>query len=530
MLIRRLAILIGAGIAVLSPVAAAQPPAAPPQPTAGPPQPTAGYTTKNAWSFVSAPGLTPPKLIATRPIRAKQLDPGYFMLSSFKNLTQTKTPMAGQGGPLLLDNRLRPVWFQPDCPNQTACASQDIWSQDLEQQTFEGKPVLSWWQGALSAVGVSETGKLYVVDQHYRTVATLVGADGWIVDSHDLVISGHNAWVTMTRRIPMNLVPYGGSAQGSIIDTPVQEYDLRTGALLYTWDPLQHIPLSDSYQPLIPGIPWDAYHINSIQLGHGTFLAGFRNTWAAYQVNIKTQAIEWTLGGKHSSFRFGRGAAFSWQHNVVLGPHGIVSAFDDECCAITGVKNGAAQFMAPNGAARGLVLALNLRKHTASLVRQYVRGKRFHVYFTGSMQLLPSGNAVVGWGSAPFFTEYSRSGKVLLDAQWPNPDLSYRADARLTQSWVGRPFYPPSGAVGTGRHRTTVYASWNGATGVQVWQVLAGRDAKHLKLVASAPANGFETAIRLRRSYRAYKVRAVDSHGHLLRSSGVFPTPPGPKS
>ena len=45
-----------------------------------------------------------------------------------------------------------------------------------------------------------------------------------------------------------------------------------------------------------------------------------RNTWAAYLVNIDTGKIEWTLGGKHSSFKFGPGAAFQWQHDVALQP------------------------------------------------------------------------------------------------------------------------------------------------------------------------------------------------------------------
>ena len=70
--------------------------------------------------------------------------------------------------------------------------------------------------------------------------------------------------------------------------------------------------------PRVPtnGFPWDAYHVNAIDLaGNGTFLVSMRNTWAAYLVNIDTGKIEWTLGGKRSSFKFGPGAAFQWQHD-----------------------------------------------------------------------------------------------------------------------------------------------------------------------------------------------------------------------
>ncbi len=68
-----------------------------------------------------------------------------------------------------------------------------------------------------------------------------------------------------------------------------------------------------------------------------------RNTWAAYLVDIATGKIEWTLGGKRSSFKFGPGADFQWQHDVALAPGSSAGAprsritmFDDHCCQLTG--------------------------------------------------------------------------------------------------------------------------------------------------------------------------------------------------
>jgi hypothetical protein len=43
----------------------------------------------------------------------------------------------------------------------------------------------------------------------------------------------------------------------------------------------------------------------------------------------------------------------------------------------------------------------------------------------------------------------------------------------------------------------TAYASWNGATEVASWQVLAGSSPSTLKPAASAARTGFETAIPL---------------------------------
>ena len=70
------------------------------------------------------------------------------------------------------------------------------------------------------------------------------------------------------------------------------------------------------------------------------------------------------------------------------------------------------------------------------------------------MQVLPNRDALVGWGSEPYFSEYSPSGQ-LLDVRWPGSESSYRA--LFTNTWVGKPDYPPSGAV----QGDTVYASWN---------------------------------------------------------------------
>ena len=74
--------------------------------------PIAAYTTKGAWTFVSAPNLHPPQLGTTQKTQFSKLAPGYFMTANFKNLA-LKQPMTGQSGPLILDHNLQPVWFDP---------------------------------------------------------------------------------------------------------------------------------------------------------------------------------------------------------------------------------------------------------------------------------------------------------------------------------------------------------------------------------------------------------------------------------
>jgi hypothetical protein len=143
------------------------------------------------------------------------------------------------------------------------------------------------------------------------------------------------------------------------------------------------------------------------------------------------------------------------------------------------------------------------------------------------MNVLPNGNALVGWGSQPYFSEYSKTGQLLLDAVWPGKDLSYRAE--FSSNWVGTPYFPPSGAARKVKGKVTVYASWDGATQVTSWKVLAGSNPNHLPVVATKGKSGFETAIALAKSAKVYKVQAFDAKGHLLRTSKAFSVPK-PKS
>ncbi len=470
--------------------------------------PLGAYTTHDAYSYVSAPGLRPPIIRSTVPTKSNKLAPGYILTANFYDLNHP--PMVGQSGPLILDNTLQPVWFRP-------VPKADV-AGNLSLQLYEGKPVLTYWQGQITNTGATETGEDVIVDQHYRPIATLHATGGWVITLHEIVIRGHDAWVTANKNIPMNLSKYGGAYNGALIDSAVQEYDLRTGKLIYSWDALDHIPLNDSRASLpTNGFPWDAYHVNSINLpGDGTFLVSMRNTWGAYKVNIATGAVEWTLGGRHSTFKLGKGADFQWQHDVVVYPgSSLLTLFDDHCCQIT----GGGTYVSPASYSRGLVLKLDQRTHTAKLAGEYTHGSNFNAEYMGSLEPLPNGNEFVGWGSAPFFSEYDSSGNLLLDARLPGSDITYRA---TVEPWVGTPLYPPAGAARKAAGHTTVYASWNGATEVKSWRVLGETRAGAQARVGSAAKSGFETAIRVPPGYKSFRVQALDAHGRTIGTSNAF--------
>jgi len=473
-------------------------------------KPIARYTTKGAWSFVSEPKLHPPKLAPDISVSYRKLAGGDFFLTNFRNVN-LNSPMVGQSGPMILDNHLRPVWFLP--------IGTHLLSADLKLQTYNGKPALSWWQGTISRVGETLSGQLVLVDNTYKQVAKITAPSPWVISLHDAVVQGTNVWVTVYRQVSQSLTKYHGPAKGTVLDSAFQEYDLKTGKLLYTWDALGHIPLSDSYASIVKKTPWDAYHVNSLQLvSSNEMLVSMRNTWAAYLVDTTTGKTIWTLGGKHSSFK--PKTPYHFQHDVELHHGDVVSAFDDNCCNQTGPS----AFDKPFGPSRGVVLKLDFKHHTVSQSAQYKHGTLVSA-FLGNTQLLSNGNVVIGWGSQPLFSEYSRKGKLLDDVKWPSPDQSYRA---YVEKWTATPYFPPSGAVKTKSGRTTVYASWDGATEVASWEVMGGSSATSLKVVAKAGKSAFETAIALSKSYKFYKVLALDKQKKVLGTSSLFPTTSGP--
>ena len=172
-----------------------------------------------------------------------------------------------------------------------------------------------------------------------------------------------------------------------------------------------------------------------------------------------------------------------------------------------------------NPFSRGVILQLNYRRHKATLVLQFARSTSTSAQSEGSVQTLPNGNVFVGFGSEPFFSEFSSRGRLLLDGSLPADDGTYRS---YRFPWSATPRTPPAVAVQrTGPSSVSVFASWNGATDVASWRVLAGASPASLARVATVRRTGFETRIDLASSASSFAVRALDSKGRVIGRSGA---------
>ncbi len=126
-----------------------------------------------------------------------------------------------------------------------------------------------------------------------------------------------------------------------MVDGVVQEIDIKTGKLLFQWDSAGRVPYSDSHAPMPqPGQPSDWFHINAVHLDtDGNLLISSRFTWTIYKVNLRTGAMMWQLGGKHSTFAIkaapgqqldSAGEIFAFQHDPEALGGGEYTVFDNE--------------------------------------------------------------------------------------------------------------------------------------------------------------------------------------------------------
>lgn len=454
--------------------------------------------------FVTRPDLTPAALSIAHHERAGGTSPEYFILAP------AGYPHTGPGVPglMILDRRGGIVWY---APNHGFPASQGEGRTDLKVQSYRGKPVLTWWQGKIIK-GYGE-GRVVIADTSYRPIATLNAGNGLQVDLHEFVISPQDtALITAYRPRTTDLSAIGGPKKGVALSGVVQEIDIATGKVLFEWDSLDHIPVTDTYAPFAGGTkaaPFDYLHINSIAIApDGDLLLSARDTSAIYKVSRPSGKVAWQLGGKQSSFQMGPGATFWFQHHITPLDASTVSIFDD---------GGAPP--QKESQSRAILLDLDTSAMTATLRQSYTHPAGLAAANQGSMQVLADGRVLVGWGNLPYFSEFAADGTLLLDGHFPVGDQSYRA---FTADWTGHPADKPAVAARVNpAGGSVVCASWNGSTELDRWTVLAGKTPDSLQKVGSQRRAGFETMITVNTKGPYFAVTADDASGHALARSAA---------
>lgn len=424
-------------------------------------------------TFVTEPAFKVPTLTV---LNRSSPSPGLLFVTTLTG--------PGQRGPMILDDRGKLVWFKK---------TKNV-AINFRRQIYKGRPVLTWWEGTISNIGTGE-GEGVIVDSTYKEIARVRAGNGLAADVHELLITPEGtALITIYAEKTIDLTPIGGPAAHPTLDSIIQEVDIATGKVLFQWSSLDHVAIQDSWSPILA--PFDYFHINSVDIDlDGNLLVSARNTWGVYKLERKTGAVIWRLGSKTTDFELGPGVLFMYQHDARGHADGTITLYDD--------GSGDATHQS-----RAIRIGLSMADRRAVLLQEFVHPNPITAAAMGNAQFLSNGNVVVGWGTAPFVTEFGPLGDVLFDASFDGGAWNYRA---FKNTWTARPAHPPSIAVKRRGAGATVYASFNGSTETAYWTVLGGPARKALRPLTTVRATNFETPVRLARAPEHLAVRALDA-------------------
>lgn len=267
--------------------------------------------------------------------------------------------------------------------------------------------------------------------------------------------------------------------------------------------------------------PFDYFHINSVdkdENGRHLISSRYLNTVTCIE---STGEVCWTLGGKRNEFADlsnGTATSFKWQHPARWRGENTVSVFDNQAYD---------RASADADRSRGMLIHVRPDEKTATLLQSFPNPRGILSLSQGSMQLLPSGNVLLGWGLAPGFTEYSSTGEVLCDAHFgafAMRNMGWVTSYRVFKAaWVGRPRTRPEIRLTFGKQKKkTAFVSWNGATQISFWR-LESTEKQHAAEdnefvhVQTVPKKGFEGSLPLPAECSDFvRVAALDSEHKVL--------------
>jgi hypothetical protein len=362
-------------------------------------------------ALAAAPTAPPPvSILTSSPFVAQG---GDFFISPYGDASTYAN------GPEILNSQGDVVWFKAVPAGEEA--------SDFRVQTYEGQPVLTYWLG--TGLGGLASGTDYILNDRYQQIATVNAGNGLSADGHEFLITPWNtALILSYTTATANLTSIGGPADQTVINGVVQEINIATGQVLFQWNSEDHVPFSQSEQPLpaSASTPWDWFHINAIKLDtNGNLLIDARDTWTTYEVNPNSGDILWQLGGKDSSFKLeaapgqvldSQNEIFAWQHDPEALGNDTYTFFDNDS---TGTP------LLPYS--RAVTVKLNPWTKVATLVASENQPEGLSAASQGNAQTTPRGNLVVGWGALPYFSEFSPSGQLIFNAEFPAGVNTYRA-------------------------------------------------------------------------------------------------------
>ena len=275
---------------------------------------------------------------------------------------------------------------------------------------------------------ITADGTRIILDTSLSPIDTFQCGNGYKANGHDFLLlpNGH-AIMFANDREPVNMskIVAGGDTNAIVTGVIVQELDASKN-VVFQWRSWDYIPDTDSYYDLTAA-SIDLLHANGLAVdADGNILVSMRHLSSIVKINRQTGDVMWMLGGKQNNFTFineheyNAPTYFSYQHDIAVLPNGDITLFDNG-------NQHSPEY------SRAVEYKLDENNMTATLVWEYRHNPDIFATSMGSVQRLPDGNTMVGWGQGsalinnPIFTEVTPEGSIALEFYLPKTEYSYRA-------------------------------------------------------------------------------------------------------
>lgn len=292
---------------------------------------------------------------------------------------------------------------------------------------FDAQP-----NGLLSYADISHLFGIYgftqfkVTDTSFAIIDSFQCGNGYQADFHEfrLLENGHAILMAYDPQpFDMSSVVPGGDPNAIVIGGIIQEIDADKN-VVFQWRSWDHVNFADSYSDLTTSTV-DYIHMNAVELdADGNLLLSSRHFSEITKISRQTGEIIWRLGGKNNEFTFinedpsNAPIYFSFQHDIRRIANGNITLFDN------GNQHSPSY-------SRGVEYELDEQNKTATLVWEYRHDPDIYGFATGSVQRLPNGNTLIGWGAGAvsgeaFFTEVHPDNTVATEMFLPVELATYR--------------------------------------------------------------------------------------------------------
>lgn len=308
------------------------------------------------------------------------------------------------------------------------------------------------------------SGLRLMMDTAFTVLDTFKCGNGYSTDGHDfyLLPNGHALLFSGDPEpVDMSLVVPGGNPNATVTGSIIQEVDADNN-VVFQWRSWDYLQITDSYFDLTAATV-DYMHPNAITADNdGNILFSVRHMSCILKIDRSTGDILWILGGKKNQFAFigenetNAPTYFSYQHDVNVLPNGNLTLFD----------NGNQH---PGLYSRGVEYQLDQVNKTATLVWEYRHVPDVFSSAMGSVQRLPNGNTLIGWGmmsesTSPVATEVHPDKSVALELFLPAGQISYRT---LKYPW-GTPVNAKATAYEVLQGNTYAFQNATDTTGIKI--------------------------------------------------------------